>query len=186
MRSLVPALLLALPLAACSSTSMEFQEPDAGAAVVGDQPTFQVRTGEATKGGGKAGKARRADNGGSMSKSGGRMGVIKRGPNNGGSMSKSGGSAGVIKRGPNNGGSMSLVSGSPDAVAGQQMTGTVLSWYDHRGWGYIVPWDDSENVWFHHSELQDGYQAPRQGDIVCFLEGSRGTRGPQAVQVALC
>ena len=172
MRTLILLLALTLSAAGCSS-KLEFQQPDAGPAVVGEQQqSFQVRNSDATKGGGKAGKARRADNGGKTSK-------IRR-ADNGGKTSKvrkadQGGKTSISRA--DNGGSMSKA-GSASLVTNEEYWGTITRWDAVKGMGLVKidPTGEVVTVFGNSFTMASDKQSARVGQLLRFrlVQGSNG------------
>ncbi len=62
-------------------------------------------------------------------------------------------------------------------------TGTVKWFNEKKGFGFIVPDDDSDDLFVHHSEIKAaGYTTLREGQKVEFEVG-QGKKGPCATNV---
>jgi len=65
------------------------------------------------------------------------------------------------------------------------MKGKITQWNDRKGFGFIIPDDGSENVFFHISRVKNGTRRPQVGDVVVF-ESSHDNKGRlQARAVAI-
>ena len=62
--------------------------------------------------------------------------------------------------------------------------GTVKWFNAEKGFGFIVPTDGSDDLFFHITQCAEGYEAPQEGDLVSYEVGE-GRKGPQAVSVEL-
>ncbi|MBW3588719.1 MAG: cold-shock protein [Actinobacteria bacterium] len=63
------------------------------------------------------------------------------------------------------------------------MRGTVKWFSDEKGFGFIQPDDNTEDVFVHFSSVQgDGFKSLSEGQIVEF-EVTKGQKGPQASNV---
>lgn len=63
--------------------------------------------------------------------------------------------------------------------------GTVLSFKDHKGYGFIREEDSGNDIFFHWSYLQmDGYKTVKPGIKVSYEVGANHN-GPMAVQIRL-
>lgn len=62
----------------------------------------------------------------------------------------------------------------------------VVKWFnDVKGFGSIVPCDDSEDVFVHHSGIVgDGFRTLNENDFVQY-QVTQGPKGPQAVNVVV-
>ncbi|UCC22805.1 MAG: cold-shock protein [Planctomycetota bacterium] len=62
-------------------------------------------------------------------------------------------------------------------------TGTVKWFNEKKGFGFITPDDDSDDLFVHHSEIKaTGYATLREGQKVEFEVG-QGKKGPCATNV---
>lgn len=64
------------------------------------------------------------------------------------------------------------------------MEGNVKFFNVEKGFGFIVPTDGSEDLFFHVTQCSEGYESPQEGDLVSYEVGE-GRKGPQAVSVEL-
>ena len=63
------------------------------------------------------------------------------------------------------------------------MTGTVKKFMDNKGFGFIMPDEGSDDVFFHQSEIQmEGFRTIEEGQRVEF-EVEEGPKGLAAKQV---
>ena len=63
------------------------------------------------------------------------------------------------------------------------MTGTVKKFMDNKGFGFIVPDEGDEEVFFHQSEIvMEGFRTLEEGQRVEF-EVEKGAKGLSAKQV---
>ena len=56
------------------------------------------------------------------------------------------------------------------AAPAGKLSGTVVTWRDQRGFGFIKPSDGGEDLFVHHSQITDG-QALAEGATVSYEEG---------------
>jgi uncharacterized membrane protein YsdA (DUF1294 family)/cold shock CspA family protein len=68
------------------------------------------------------------------------------------------------------------------ARTNSRSSGTVVDWFDDRGYGFIET-KDRERLFFHISEVRDHYARARAGDIVTFALGVGRNGKPAAVDV---
>lgn len=62
-------------------------------------------------------------------------------------------------------------------------TGTVKWFRDDKGFGFITPDDEGQDLFVHFSEISgDGYRSLTEGAKVTF-ETEKGEKGPKAVNV---
>jgi cold shock protein len=62
-------------------------------------------------------------------------------------------------------------------------TGTVKWFSDDKGFGFITPDDQSEDLFAHHSAIMgDGYRSLTEGSKVSY-EAEAGEKGPKAVSI---
>lgn len=61
------------------------------------------------------------------------------------------------------------------------MQGKVKFYNEEKGFGFIIPADGSEQLFFHISQVQQGYELPREGDDVTYSIGA-GKDGRAAAQ----
>jgi cold shock protein len=62
-------------------------------------------------------------------------------------------------------------------------TGTVKWFSDDKGFGFITPDDQSEDLFAHHSAIMgDGYRSLTEGSKVSY-EAEAGDKGPKAVSI---
>lgn len=61
------------------------------------------------------------------------------------------------------------------------MKGTIKFYNDEKGFGFIIPENGGDNIFFHVSQCQEGYDMPQQGDEVEFDVG-QGRDGRPAAQ----
>jgi cold shock CspA family protein len=66
-------------------------------------------------------------------------------------------------------------------------TGTVLSWNDKKGWGFIKPQDGGEDRFIHYSQIisPDSHKMLRVGDVVNFYVEMGPNERLQAVRVTV-
>ena len=63
------------------------------------------------------------------------------------------------------------------------MTGTVKKFMDNKGFGFIMPDEGEDDVFFHQSEIQmEGFRTIEEGQRVEF-EVEKGPKGLSAKQV---
>lgn len=65
------------------------------------------------------------------------------------------------------------------------MKGTVVSWKDDKGFGFIRPDDGGEQVFFHISSVKKTTRKPQLGDPVIFEVGHDAQGRPRAAHVLL-
>lgn len=63
----------------------------------------------------------------------------------------------------------------------QMNNGKVKFYNEEKGFGFIIPSDGSEQLFFHISQVQQGYELPREGDDVTYTVGA-GKDGRAAAQ----
>lgn len=64
-------------------------------------------------------------------------------------------------------------------------TGTVKWFSDEKGFGFITPDDQSQDVFVHHSAIVgEGYRSLKDGARVAY-DAEFGEKGPKAVNVQL-
>ena len=62
-------------------------------------------------------------------------------------------------------------------------TGTVKSFSDEKGFGFIAPSDGTKDVFVHHSAVQGGgFKSLSEGQSVSY-EVEQGQKGPNATKV---
>lgn len=62
-------------------------------------------------------------------------------------------------------------------------TGTVKWFSDQKGFGFITPDGDTDDVFVHHSNIEgEGYKSLEEGQHVEFEPGE-GRKGPEATKV---
>ncbi len=62
-------------------------------------------------------------------------------------------------------------------------TGTVKWFNENKGFGFITPDDNSDDLFVHHSEIKaSGYATLQEGQKVEFVVG-QGKKGPCATEV---
>lgn len=67
----------------------------------------------------------------------------------------------------------------------ERRQGVVLSFKDHKGYGFIREENSSKDIFFHWSYLQmDGYKTIKPGTKVSFEVGTNHL-GPMAVQIRI-
>ena len=66
-----------------------------------------------------------------------------------------------------------------------RMTGTLTTWNDDRGFGFITPEDGSADVFAHFSAIaSDGFRSLAEGQQVTF-DVESGPKGPQAANIKI-
>lgn len=65
------------------------------------------------------------------------------------------------------------------------MKGKISQWNDQKGFGFIIPDDGSEKVFFHISRVKNGTRRPQVGDVVVYESSYDGKGRLQARAVAI-
>ena len=64
--------------------------------------------------------------------------------------------------------------------------GTVKWFSDQKGYGFITPDDEGEDLFVHFSNIEgDGFRRLREGETVEY-EAAQGRKGPEATKVRPC
>ena len=76
---------------------------------------------------------------------------------------------------------MSAIHVQPQAMKAERQTGTVKTWKERLGYGFLTT-DDHRDVFFHITQWVENH-APRKGEQVGFIEDIGRDRRPFARQV---
>lgn len=63
------------------------------------------------------------------------------------------------------------------------MQGTVKFYNDQKGFGFIMPEDGSQDIFFHITQCAESYELPQEGDSVMFDLGEGRDGRPAATNV---
>lgn len=63
------------------------------------------------------------------------------------------------------------------------MQGTIKFFNDQKGFGFIIPESEGQDIFFHITQCDAGYQYPQEGDVVSYEVGEGRDGRPAAVNV---
>ena len=64
------------------------------------------------------------------------------------------------------------------------ITTSVIFYNATKGWGFLELPNSDRGLFFHHSDIVDGYIL-EEGDLVSYVESTDGSKRPRAIEVTL-